>query len=212
MRADRFGSYSMAFTVAGIPSFSRRKSMSRSMRLCPPPRCRTVMRPYTLRPVLFRSGESRLFSGVDLVMSSLTTNVMYRRAGEVGLTDRMGMTLGSLHELDLVTGGQCHHGLLPPAPPAFKAAHALPLALAGSRSNGGHLDAEDLLHRLANLHLVGARRHLEGHHVEIFLLLHALLGHERAHQHRPGILHDLSASSRASNAACSKTTRPLRMT
>src|SRR4030095_13322922 len=131
---------------------------------------------------------------------------------EVGLTDRIGMRLGSLHELDLVTGGQCHHGLLPPAPPAFEATHALPLALAGGRSNGGHLDAEDLLHRLANLHFVGARRDREGHHVEIFLLLHALLGHERANQHRPGILHDLSASSRASNAACSKTTQPVGMT
>jgi len=32
-------------TFAGIPIFSRRKSTSRSMRLTPPPRCRTVMRP-----------------------------------------------------------------------------------------------------------------------------------------------------------------------
>ena len=45
MRAERFGSYSIPATFAGIPIFSRRKSTSRSMRLTPPPRCRTVMRP-----------------------------------------------------------------------------------------------------------------------------------------------------------------------
>ena len=43
---ERFGSYSMCVTVAGIPSRSfRRKSMIRYLRLCPPPRCRQVMNP-----------------------------------------------------------------------------------------------------------------------------------------------------------------------
>src|SRR5262245_54139296 len=123
----------------------------------------------------------------------------------------MGMALGPLDEVDLVPGCQLHDRLLPSAPATLETAHALPLALARGRSDGRHLHAEDLLHGLANLDLVGARRHLERHHVEIVLLLHALLGHERAEQHRARILHDRSASSSARNAPCSKSTRPLRM-
>ena len=76
MFAERFGSYSIPATFAGMPYFSRRKSTSRSMRLAPPPRCRTVMRPWTLRPLVRRLGLSRLFSGVFFVMSSLVTKVM----------------------------------------------------------------------------------------------------------------------------------------
>src|SRR5262245_44500907 len=202
----------MAFTVAGMPSFSRRKSISRSMRLCPPPRWRTVMRPEALRPLLRRFGESKLFSGVDLVMSSLATNVMYRRAGEVGLTARMAMGLGSLHQLDLVAGSERHHGLLPPAPASLEPAHPLPLAFARRRPHGRDLDVEDLLDGVADLHLVGVGRHLEGDRVQVVLLLHALLGHQGTNQHRARVLHDLSPSSRASRAARSKTTRLLRMT
>jgi hypothetical protein len=75
-----------------MPNFSRRKSTSRSMRLTPPPRWRTVIRPYEFRPLVrWRLAVSRLFSGVFLVMSSLVTNVMYRRAGEEGLTVRIPM-------------------------------------------------------------------------------------------------------------------------
>ena len=50
MRALRFGSYSIAATLAGTPSLSRRKSTTRYFCLCPPPRWREVMRPYELRP------------------------------------------------------------------------------------------------------------------------------------------------------------------
>ena len=89
MRAERFGSYSTPATTAGMPNFSRRKSMSRSIRLCPRPRWRTVMVPETFRPLPRRFGRSRLFSGVFFVISSLVRKVMYRRAGEVGLTARM---------------------------------------------------------------------------------------------------------------------------
>ena len=37
MREERFGSYSTATTFAGTPIFSRRKSISRYIRLWPPP-------------------------------------------------------------------------------------------------------------------------------------------------------------------------------
>src|SRR6266567_4355031 len=108
MRAERPGSYSIPLTTAGMPTFSRRKSTSRSMRLCPPPRWRTVMRPYEFRPLPRFLGESRLFSGVFFVISSLVSCVMYRRAGEVGLSVRIPMALGPLDQLDLVTGRQRH--------------------------------------------------------------------------------------------------------
>src|SRR6185437_13902942 len=190
MRAERFGSYSMPATLAGMPSFSRRKSTSRSIRLAPPPRCRTVMRPWTLRPLLrLPLVRSRLFSGVFLVISSLVRKVMYRRAGEVGLSVRIPMGLGALHELDLVTRSQRDHRLLPAPATPLEPAHALPLALAGLGAHVGHLHVEDLLHRVADLHLVGVHRDLEGDRVQLFLLLHALLGHQRTHQHRPGISH-----------------------
>src|SRR5207249_1576524 len=63
----------MAATRAGMPNLSRRKSTSRSIRLAPPPRWRTVMRPYTLRPFVHRLGDSRLFSGSVFVISSYVT-------------------------------------------------------------------------------------------------------------------------------------------
>src|SRR5574342_130996 len=145
MRADRFGSYSIPATTAGMPNFSRRKSMSRSMRLAPPPRCRTVMRPEAFRPFARRLGRSRLFSGVFLVISSLVSSVMYRRAGEVGLSVRIPIASHPLDELDLVAGLQRHHRLLPVRPLALELAHPLPLALAVGRPHVGHLDVEHVL-------------------------------------------------------------------
>src|SRR5437879_1736530 len=61
------------------------------MRFAPPPRWRTVIRPYVLRPLVRRLGASRLFSGALRVISSGVTYVRYRRAGEVGLTVRIPM-------------------------------------------------------------------------------------------------------------------------
>src|SRR5260370_11255685 len=122
------------------------------------------------------------------------------------------MVLCPLHELDLVAGGEGDHRLLPAPAPSLELAHALPLALAGLGARVRHLHVEDLLHRLADLHLVGVHRHLEGDHVVGFLLLHALLGHQRAHQHRPGVSHGLSVSCRVSSAAFSKTSRSFRIT
>src|SRR2546429_6301228 len=69
MRAVRFGSYSIAATLAGTPNFSRRKSMRRYCRLWPPPRYRDVMWPLLLRPPVPRFGSSSDFSGVAFVIS-----------------------------------------------------------------------------------------------------------------------------------------------
>src|ERR671935_1238848 len=102
----------MAATRAGMPYLSRRKSTSRSIRLAPPPRWRTVMRPYALRPFVRRLGDSRLFSGSVFVISSYVTYVRYRRAGDVGFTVRIGI-LSALHQLDLVGPGGADDRPLP---------------------------------------------------------------------------------------------------
>src|SRR5687768_3584377 len=197
----------MAATRAGMPGLSRLKSTSRSMRLCPPPRWRTVMRPAPLRPLVRVFGVSRLFSGVVLVISSYVRYVRYRRAGDVGLTVRIPMPLRSLDEIDLVSGLKRHDRLLPVRAPALVTAHALELSLEGGRAHGGDLHVEDTLHGGADLDLVGVGTHAEGHRVLLFLLPHALLGHERPDEHLAGIAaHWASASSRASSPARSNTT------
>ncbi len=85
MRADRFGSYSIAATFAGTPSFVRLKSIVRKRRLWPPPWWRVVMRPRLFRPPFFVSGSRSDFSGSDFVMSSKPETAMKRRPGLVGL-------------------------------------------------------------------------------------------------------------------------------
>ena len=85
MRADRFGSYSIAATFAGTPSFVRLKSIVRKRRLCPPPWWRVVMRPRLFRPPFFVIGSSSDFSGSDFVISSKPDVAMKRRPGLVGL-------------------------------------------------------------------------------------------------------------------------------
>ena len=63
MCAERFGSYSIAATFAGMPSFVRLKSIFRYLRLAPPPRWREVTRPWALRPPDFFSPSVSDFSG-----------------------------------------------------------------------------------------------------------------------------------------------------
>src|SRR5665648_67888 len=85
MRAERFGSYSIVATLAGISSLFRLKSILRYWRLCPPPWCRVVMRPLLLRPPRLGSGSNSDFSGAVLVISAKSETVWNRRPGEVGL-------------------------------------------------------------------------------------------------------------------------------
>src|ERR1700742_4219911 len=67
MYAVRFGSYSIAATLAGTPSLSRLKSILRYRRLAPPPRWREVLRPLELRPPDFVSPSTSDFSGCERV-------------------------------------------------------------------------------------------------------------------------------------------------
>src|SRR5271154_2956587 len=75
----------MAATFAGIPSFSRRKSMERYFRACPPPRCHDVTSPCEFRPPVRFFDSVSDFSGVCLVMSLLSSIVRKRRDGVYGL-------------------------------------------------------------------------------------------------------------------------------
>src|SRR5215212_4917950 len=85
MCAERFGSYSTAATLAGIPRLSRLKSISRYFCLWPPPMKREVIRPLLLRPPLFGLPLVSAFSGDVLVMSWYDACVEKRTPGEVGL-------------------------------------------------------------------------------------------------------------------------------
>src|ERR1700735_479093 len=91
MRALRLGSYSMAATRAGTPALFQRKAMMRYGCLCPPPRCRAVLRPWLLRPPDPGLGASSDFSGRSRVISEKSETVWKRRPGLVGLRERSGM-------------------------------------------------------------------------------------------------------------------------
>src|SRR5215472_7178130 len=75
----------MAATFAGIPTFSRRKSIVRYLRACPPPRCHDVTSPWEFRPPVRFFDSTSDFSGVCLVMSLLSSIVKNRREGVYGL-------------------------------------------------------------------------------------------------------------------------------
>src|SRR3954453_20913843 len=91
MYAERFGSYSIAATLAGTPSLVLLKSIRRYRRLAPPPRWRAVLRPSALRPPDFLRPSTRLFSGSVFVISAKSAKVMKRRPADVGLGLRIGI-------------------------------------------------------------------------------------------------------------------------
>src|SRR2546430_14035972 len=113
MRHVRFGSYSIAVTLAGTPNFSRRKSMRRYWRLWPPPRQRVVMWPLLLRPPDFVSGSTSVRSGSVFVTSAKSETDRKRVALVTGLNCRM--PISALENLDRVAVLQRDDRLLPRA-------------------------------------------------------------------------------------------------
>src|SRR5581483_3679950 len=91
MRADRFGSYSIVDTVAGMSRLSRLKSMMRYMRLWPPPRHHDVSCPRLFRPPVLLSGSTSGLYGWSVVISSNVCTVWNREPGDVGLNLRIGI-------------------------------------------------------------------------------------------------------------------------
>src|SRR5271166_4027170 len=173
MRALRFGSYSMAATLAGTPSLFRRKSITRYWRLWPPPRWREVLRPCALRPPELGLGETSERSGRSRVISEKSETVWNRRPGLVGLRERSGMgevfLCSALEEVDLVAGLDRHDGPLGVGPVADGVGTAVPgrLALAVEGVDVDHADAERLLDGGADLDLVGVR--VDHEHVDVLV-------------------------------------------
>src|SRR5438874_3002488 len=159
MRAVRFGSYSIAATLAGTPNFSRRKSMRRYCRLWPPPRYRAVMWPLLLRPPVPRFGSSSDFSGVVFVISPKSDTERNRVAGVTGLNCRMPMS--ALEHLDRVALLEGHDRLLPRRPAAHVAAIALPLGAHHQRPHVRYGHLEQRLDGRADLRLGGLCLHAE---------------------------------------------------
>src|SRR5947209_5590056 len=91
MRAERFGSYSMEATVAGIPALSRLKSIARYLRLCPPPRHQLVKSPVLRRPPVFTLPRVSGLCGRSVVSSSLVSVVAKRCDGVIGLYVLIGI-------------------------------------------------------------------------------------------------------------------------
>src|ERR1700694_5466672 len=156
IRAVRLGSYSMVATLPGTSNLSRRKSIFRYCRRPSPPLWRVVIRPWLLRPALFLSGSSRLFSGSSVVISSKLAVAMNRRPGLVALYFLTGMILllDSPEQAFQPALLQRHHGLLPVRGTARGAptSGAPDLAVHVDRVDGAHLDALSLV-----LLLEGAR-------------------------------------------------------
>src|SRR5438309_2691701 len=157
MRAVRFGSYSTLATFAGTPNLSRRKSMRRYCRLCPPPIYRLVMSPLSLRPPVRLSGSSSERSGSVFVMSPKSDTERKRVAGVTGLNWRM--PISALEHRDRVTLFQGDDRLLPGRPPPDIAPVAAALAAHDHGAHGGHVDLEQRLDRRPDLRLGRFRMH-----------------------------------------------------
>src|SRR5919109_14361 len=207
MRADRFGSYSIAATLAGTPSFVRLKSILRYRRLCPPPWWRVVMRPLLLRPPLRAAGSRRLFSGSVFVISWKAETERKRRPGEVGLYLRRAMLDSrSLEDLDAVAFAKLDDGLLPAGLLAPGEAAPLRLRLHLEDVDGLDLHVEELFDGLPDLRLVRPRVHAK----RVLVVLDqavALLGDDRRDDDLAGV-HQRSPPEEATVAGCEKRASP----
>src|SRR3954447_7627114 len=163
MYAVRFGSYSIAATLAGIPSRRRLKSTLRYRRLAPPPRWREVLRPLALRPPDFLRPSTSVRSGLVFVISAKSGYETKRRPGDVGLGLRMGIGLRlleaveALEDRDGLTRRHLDDRLLPGPRAARGLAAALGLGLHRHRADLDDVDVEERLDGLADLRLVGVR-------------------------------------------------------
>src|SRR3954454_9829839 len=210
MYAVRLGSYSIAATLAGMPSRRRLKSTLRYRRLAPPPRWRDVLRPLALRPPDFLSPSTRVFSGVVFVISAKSEYVTKRRPGLVGLGLRIGICLAlalealeALEDRDGVALAHLHDGLLPRPGLARRVAAPLGLGLDRGRAHVDDLDVEQRLDGLTDLRLVrvvvDAERVLAGRGEHV-----ALLAHDRADDDLGVVHHEppFARLVRPSAAAC----------
>src|SRR6266699_1215609 len=199
MRAVRFGSYSIAATLAGTPNFSRRKSMRRYCRLWPPPRYRDVMWPLLLRPPVPRFGSSSDFSGVVFVISPKSDTERNRVAGVTGLNCRMPMS--ALEHLDRVALFEGDDRLLPRRAAPHVAAVALPLGPHHQRAHVGHGHVEQRLDGRADLRLGGLLLHSKRVFLAGLKRRRGLLGDDRPDDQMVPLRHLRSPPSRSRRPA-----------
>src|SRR5258707_14926434 len=209
MLALRFGSYSMASTLAGTPSLSRRKSILRYCFLWPAPRCQTEISPWLLRrPVRF-FGSRRLFSGVCLVIWFLSRTVITRLDAVYGLklfspiAASCPAHLGGLHQPHIFTYcltrtknclrlkvlrkldhlfafGQFYVSLFPVAAIPFGLTSAAHFPNEIRGTHTGDFYIENLLHRFLDLRLGGFRGNFEDHRAVNFFYAQTFFGDDRA--------------------------------
>src|SRR5881628_1022322 len=153
MRAVRFGSYSTLATRAGMANLSRRKSMRRYCRLCPPLMYRLVIWPLLLRPPVRFSGSSSDFSGVVFVTSAKSETERNRVAEVTGLNCRMPMS--ALEHRDRVTLLEGHDRLFPGRPPARPGDREAAGAPLGPHHHGADVRHGDLEQRLIAARICG---------------------------------------------------------
>src|SRR5579859_833644 len=163
MKPLRFGSYSRRTTSAGMSRFVRLKSTTRKRRLWPPPRQRTVMRPWLLRPPCSRLPSVSAFTGGPFQSSLRSTITSWRWLGVTGLKVLSAIALDSRGHVDLRALGEGDDRFLVVRALAHEAAEALDLALDPQRVDRGHLHIEETLDRRLHLALVRVERHAEGH-------------------------------------------------
>src|SRR5207249_747050 len=187
MRHVRFGSYSIAVTLAGTPNFSRRKSMRRYWRLWPPPRQRVVMCPLLLRPPVFVSGSTSERSGSVFVTSAKSETDRKRVALVTGLNCRMPMS--ALEDLDRVAFLQRDDRLLPRAAGSRVAPVGAPLGAHHQRAHVGHRHLEQRFDRRLDLRLRRLRMALEGVRLVGLEGRRGLLGDQRPHDHLMQLRH-----------------------
>src|SRR5437870_4186091 len=182
MRDVRFGSYSTAATLAGMPNFSRRKSIRRYRRLCPPPCQRLVMWPLLLRPPVRRNGSSSDFSGSLFVTSAKSETERNRVPGVIGRNCRM--PISALEHGDRVAFFERDDRLLPRRATARPARGETAGAAPGAHHQGahvGHGDLEQRLDRRADLWLGRGRVHAEGVLFAGLVRRRGFLGDDGAH-------------------------------
>src|SRR5205814_7933420 len=182
MRDVRFGSYSTAATLAGMPNFSRRKSIRRYRRLCPPPCQRLVMWPLLLRPPVRRNGSSSDFSGSVFVTSAKSETERNRVPGVIGRNCRM--PISALEHGDRVAFFERDDRLVPGRAPAGPAGGKPTGATPGAHDEGAHVGHGDLEQRLdgrADLRLGRGRVHAESVLFASLVGRRGFLGDDRAH-------------------------------
>src|SRR5206468_4756030 len=190
MRDVRFGSYSTAATLAGMPNFSRRKSIRRYRRLCPPPCHRLVMWPLLLRPPVRRSGSSNDFSGSLFVISAKSETERNRVPGVIGRNCRM--PISALEHGDRVAFFECDDRLFPRRATARPARGETAGAAPGTHDQGAHVRHGDLEQRLdgrADLRLGRRRVHAEGVLFAGLVRRRGFLGDDGAHDQPVQVRH-----------------------